>query len=133
MSSGPHARTSPLTERLLKVQPRVAERLVAQAELLLRELHAPAEALRDAEPVLAQLARELEADAVERRAALGVDPEARRQLGDDRPEVPRFEPCRGRERVAVHGVADPRDGVAGLLNRGDVRGEMLFNLGEEAG
>ena len=94
-------RTSALTKRLLEVEPRVAERLVPQRELVLAELHAAPQALRHAEPVVRELARELEAHAAQARAARGVDPDRGRQLADDRPEVARLEPRRGRQRAVV--------------------------------
>ena len=87
-------------ERLLKVEARVAEALVAQRQLRVGEAHAPAGALGHAEAVVRELARELEAHAAERGAARGVRADARRQLADDRPEVARLE-ARGRGEGAV--------------------------------
>ena len=53
------------TERLLEIQPGIAERLIAQSELILCELHAAAETLCDAEPLIVELTCEFETDAVE--------------------------------------------------------------------
>ena len=78
-------------EALLKVETRVAEGLVAQAELLLGEAHAAPDALGDAEPVLGELARELEAHAVHPRTGTRVRTDARCQLADDGAEVACFE------------------------------------------
>ena len=79
---------------------RKATHLVPQRQLVLLQLHAPAQTLRDAEAVLGELARELEAHAAQARAALGVDPDARRELADDRAEVARLQPARRREGAA---------------------------------
>lgn len=87
--------TSQLTESLLEVQPRVAEGLVSQRQLILPETHAAAQALRDAVTVIGELASELKADAVEMGATLGVNAEARSQLADDGAEVAGLEATRG--------------------------------------
>ena len=69
--------------------------LVSERKLVLAQPHTASEALRDAVPVLSELARELEADSTQARAALGVDADARRQLADDGPKVARLQPARG--------------------------------------
>lgn len=67
--------------------------LVAKAEFLLAELHAPSETLGNAVSLLVELAREFEADAAETRSALAVNAQARSQLTDDRAEVARLQAC----------------------------------------
>ena len=77
--------------------------LIPQPKLLLAQLHAPAQALRNAEPFVVQLASELEADAPETRVVLCVDLDARCYLAHDRAEVAGFETARGGQRACVGG------------------------------
>ena len=53
------------TETLLKVQPRITERLIPQAKLLFRKLHATSNALRYAETFFIEFASELETDSTQ--------------------------------------------------------------------
>lgn len=65
--------------------------LIPHRQLFLPKLHAPANALRHAEPLVVQLAGELEADAAEPGAARGVDAERGGELADDGAKVARLE------------------------------------------
>jgi hypothetical protein len=70
--------------------------LIPQPKLLLREFHAPANALRHTEPLFVQLARELEADPAQARgAAFDMDAHAGGDLANDIREVPSLDACGG--------------------------------------
>src|SRR3954470_6389470 len=90
-------------QRLPGVQPRVAGGLVAAVEVLVADLHGPAEALGDV------LTGQLDVDATGPRAQGPVDVEEAEHLVDDAVEVPGLVAGGGLVGVAVHRVALPHD------------------------
>mmetsp|Transcript_24894 Transcript_24894/g.63087 ORF Transcript_24894/g.63087 Transcript_24894/m.63087 type:complete len:473 (+) Transcript_24894:280-1698(+) len=111
-------------QRLLVVEARVAPRLVVRLEVLLRDAHAAARALRHR-----LLPGELEVDACEDRTRLAVHRQGVGALGHDVVEGARLEPDRlGGDGVAVHPVALPYHRDARRLDRSDVAGQVLLDL-----
>src|SRR3954454_13263238 len=94
-------------ERLLGVEPRVAGRLVAAGEVLVRDVLRAAEALGDVFP------GDLDVDAARVAAERGVHLEEALPLVHDPVEVPGLVPGGRLVGVAVHRVALPDDLVPG--------------------
>src|SRR3954452_6866963 len=109
-------------ERLPGVQPRVAGRLVPAVEVLVADLHRPAEALGDV------LTGQLDVDAARPRPQRPVHVEEAEDLVDDPVEVPGLVPGRGLVGVAVHRVALPHDAVAAGGDLLDDRREDVADL-----
>src|SRR5262245_52375075 len=99
-SCGPHqlGDAEREVERLPRVEPGVAERLVPVVELVLRDRLGAAEALRHVLP------GDLEVDAARPAPDLAVRLEEALDLPQDVVEPPRLVPGRRRERVRVHRV-----------------------------
>ena len=109
-------------QRLLLVQPRIAEGGVVQAQIVVDKPFASPRAFCDG------IARELQMHATQERAVLFVNPERRRQLGEDAAEGSRLDACRrapgvsverlacmssaGPDDLPVHGIALPDNNVA---------------------
>jgi len=113
-------------QRLLLIQPRIAEARIVCAEVIRIQRLAAAETLRDGLP------RQLEVDAAKIRALLRVDLEGFLQLLQDVLEVARLDARPGGLGIAVHGVALPDDGasVDGIvLDGADVCGQELPDAG----
>src|SRR3712207_3418370 len=100
-------------QRLPGVQPRIAGGLVAAVEVLVADLHGPAEALGDV------LTGELDVDAAGPGAQGPVDVEEAEHLVDDPVEVPGLVAGGGLVGVAVHRIALPDDLVAARGQRSE--------------
>src|SRR6185369_11976034 len=74
------------------------------------------------------LARELDVHAAQARAEPGVQLERLLELADDLVEAARLDALRRGFGVAVHRVADPEHGAAGLAHRVDERGQLVLHL-----
>ena len=109
-------------EALARVQPWVAERRVRVVELSLGEVVAAAEALGDV------VAGDLEVHAAGPGALGVVDGEEALDLGDDVGELAGLPAAAGRERVPVHRVAHPDDGVPRVADGAHDRRQRLADL-----
>lgn len=107
-------------QRLLLVQPRVAEARVVGGQVVLVEADAAAHALCDG------VAGQLEVDAAQVAALLLVDAQRLLQLAEDVAEAPGLDAGGRAPRVAVHRVALPHHAplVLRVLDRADVRGKQ---------
>src|SRR5690242_4324063 len=107
---------------LFGIEARVANRVVAVAEILMRDGARAANAFGDVLPGHFQV------------NAAGVGPFGRMHaeeglhLGQDAVEWPRLVAGIGRDRVAVHGIARPYHRAALALNGADHTGQMLADL-----
>src|SRR4051812_2453393 len=107
---------------LFGVEARVADRVVAVAEILMRDGARAAETFGDVLP------GHLEVNAAGMGALGGVDAEEGLHLGEDAVERPRLVAGIGSDGVAVHGIARPHDDAALALDRTHHAGQMLAGL-----
>lgn len=116
-------------ERLLLVQARVAVTGVVDAEVLVAEAFAAADAFRDG------LAGELQVHAAQLAALFLVDTERVRELGEDGAELARLVARRRAACVAMHGVALPHGPVPACLHSADVcaqqRGDLVLAVARD--
>src|SRR6185437_14789693 len=107
---------------LLVVQARIDRRAVGPGEVRIREATRAARAFRDVIP------GQLDVHATEVRAHLGMNAKGGIELMQDVLEAARLQASGAGLGVAVHGIADPEDGLSGLAHgfdglrqrRGDV-------------